>query len=453
MIGKIDFSRHFDAPEELARQVLQVFYNGGEIRYPIDPFKLLSEFGIVYQLRDFDKLEGIYIVPEDENDIPIVGINNNRPVTRQRFTAAHEICHHIKDKTDIYCPIKGIKNAIEKFADRFAAALLMPIDDLKKISDRYLVNGWVEFEDALQIADYFGVSFEACVYRLAYDLHRIQGDNSSTALRNKIRSFHPQNKRIALGLEKHDLSLLRNIIDSYELFIQTETAIVWHKFKINFVYNENRMEGLEIDHDEVSEIVTDLRLHKHNSAFCNSKYKTIIEVCGHSSIYDYIHKTEEKITAFGLLRLNQMLYQFSPYPEGTGSFRQTNAFVLRASFETSDYHEISAQIRDLDQEVQYLVRNLENISLTDFIERSVHIHHRMTVIHPFMDGNGRVSRAFLNWLFRLKGLPPVYIKCEHKQKYFDALSNADMAGDYDPLVEIFYREVLRSMFELNSKFL
>ncbi len=42
---------------------------------PIDPFKLMREYGIVYQFMEFEDLEGIYLVPEDDNDIPLVGIN------------------------------------------------------------------------------------------------------------------------------------------------------------------------------------------------------------------------------------------------------------------------------------------------------------------------------------------------------------------------------------------
>jgi Zn-dependent peptidase ImmA (M78 family)/Fic family protein len=452
LLSEIDFLRFFRSPEELAHQVLQVFYEGKDITYPIDPFKLLKDFGIVFQMRNFDKLEGIYIVPEDDNDIPIVGINNNRPITRQRFTAAHEICHHVKDKRNVYCPINGQKNAVERFADDFAASLLMPLEDLKSISDHYIENGFVEFDAVLRIADYFGVSFESCVYRLAYKLHRISGDTSSTELKKRIGSFKPQFKRITLGLEKHDHALLRNIIESYDLLFPQESNIVRHKFKNDFIYNENRLEGLEIDYDEVSEIVTDLRLNKQKSQFCNSDYKTIIEVCGHSSIYDYIFSTDENVSAFNLLRLNKLLYQYSPYPEAAGTFRQTNNIVLRSAFETSDYHDVFVQIADVDKEVKNLILDIDNISLTDYIDHVVRIHHRITVIHPFLDGNGRVSRAFLNWMFKLKGLPPVYLKYEHKQKYLDALARADRFDDFEPLIEIFYREILRSMYELNSKF-
>ena len=149
-------------------------------------------------------------------------------------------------------------------------------------------------------------------------------------------------------------------------------------------------------------------------------------------------------------KLNQLLYQFSPFPDAAGSFRQTNNVVLRSNFETSDYHDIISQIMEVDTTVKSLVTDINNISLTEFIDSVVQIHHRMTVIHPFPDGNGRVSRAFLNWMFRLKGLPPFSLKHENKQRYLDALSKADGLGDYDPLIEIFYREILRSMYELNQ---
>ena len=58
-----------------------------EPSFPIDPFKMIRDFGIVYQFMDFKDLEGIYIIPEEENDIPIIGINFGRPITRQRYTA------------------------------------------------------------------------------------------------------------------------------------------------------------------------------------------------------------------------------------------------------------------------------------------------------------------------------------------------------------------------------
>jgi Fic family protein len=124
-----------------------------------------------------------------------------------------------------------------------------------------------------------------------------------------------------------------------------------------------------------------------------------------------------------------------------------------SKFETIDYSQIIPKLTELDETIQDLLNGAKSLPITSYIDEVVKIHHEMTVIHPFSDGNGRVTRAFLNWLFIVRKLPPVYIKYEQKDKYIDALSTADQTGNFDSLYEIFYREVLRSMIQLNTKFI
>ncbi len=63
------------SPQALAEKVLEDRFGKEIPSIPIDPFKLMREYGIVYQFMEFEDLEGIYLVPEDGNDIPLVGIN------------------------------------------------------------------------------------------------------------------------------------------------------------------------------------------------------------------------------------------------------------------------------------------------------------------------------------------------------------------------------------------
>ncbi len=99
-------------PKELAEKVLEEKYGRELPSIPIDPFQLMRDYGIIYQFMGFKDLEGIYLVPEDGDDIAVVGINYKRRITRQRYTAAHELCHHLKDRQNEACPI-GSKNGIE----------------------------------------------------------------------------------------------------------------------------------------------------------------------------------------------------------------------------------------------------------------------------------------------------------------------------------------------------
>ena len=64
------------------------------------------------------------------------------------------------------------------------------------------------------------------------------------------------------------------------------------------------------------------------------------------------------------------------------------------------------------------------------------IHHRFTQIHPFQDGNGRVSRCLATLVFLKAGWFPLVIRNEQRARYIDALENADQ-GDLTPLIKLF----------------
>ena len=445
------FDKYLSSPRALADQVLSEYFKDKTPSYPINPFAILNEFDVIYQFRNFKGLEGVYLIPEDEKDIPLIGINFNRPITRQRFTAAHELCHHIKDRAQSnYCPLDH-KSETEQFADRFASELLMPHDEIRRLAVQYEdENGHVAFDDILRMAEYFGVSFQACLYRVAYNLKKVEGHKEPGRIVHKLKHYKPDKRRTDLGLNG-TYHLWRAAIDSYTYFFQTKSQSIWYQFKNDFVYNENRLEGVEIDKADIGEILADLRLKKQASEYCSSDFQAIIEVAGHAAMYDFILDTSKTVTAFHMMTLHQLLYQYAPHPEEAGRTRTDNNLVAGATFETADWRTIPTEIVSINSMINELNSNMDNMSISEYVEHVVKIHHRITVVHPFQDGNGRVSRAILNWQFKIKGIPPVYLKADRKQDYFDALRKADLYGEYDALVCIFLRETIYSMIQLNKK--
>ena len=436
--------------EALAQAVIDEYFNGEEPSFPIDPFKMIRDFGIVYQFMDFKDLEGIYIIPEEENDIPIIGINFGRPITRQRYTAAHELCHHIKDRDNSICPISGRKSNIENFADIFASELLMPSKYLRAEAKKYAVDGKVSRSDILKIADFFGTSFEATVFSIAYKIHMLDGDTDPKVIRKENRRFKPEQKRLELGLDTENVKLWEQVVNSYEFFWSIDNKYAWNIFKNDFIYHENRLERLNLDDDVVAEIIADLRYNKEKSIYCNEACEEIVQVAGHAALYDYIYETEEKLDIYKIQKLNSILYQYAPFPELGGKYRQDNNFVTGADFETVDCNMVIQEIISLDSKMKALTDKMEKLTVADVIKQTAIIHHRITVIHPFRDGNGRCSRALLNWTFRLKGLPPIYIKYPEKEEYYEGLSNIDKCKNYNKLFKVFMREIIRSSMQLNK---
>lgn len=65
----------------------------------------------------------------------------------------------------------------------------------------------------------------------------------------------------------------------------------------------------------------------------------------------------------------------------------------------------------------------------DFVERAAILHHGITQIKPFKDGNGRIARLAMNFTLVAGGYPPVSISPNLKKEYNDALEAADN-GDF-----------------------
>lgn len=53
------------------------------------------------------------------------------------------------------------------------------------------------------------------------------------------------------------------------------------------------------------------------------------------------------------------------------------------------------------------------------------LHHRFVRTHPFQDGNGRVSRLLMAYVYLRKGEAPPLIRADEREAYISALENAD----------------------------
>jgi Zn-dependent peptidase ImmA (M78 family) len=99
-------------------------------------------------------------------------INSSRPISRQVFTAAHEYCHCLRhrrsgiliDRSTQEIFQQNDRTPVERFAHLFAAAFLMPKRAIEKAVKNF--NKHVGPEEAIQLKRYFGVSYQAMVYRL-----------------------------------------------------------------------------------------------------------------------------------------------------------------------------------------------------------------------------------------------------------------------------------------------
>jgi len=67
------------------------------------------------------------------------------------------------------------------------------------------------------------------------------------------------------------------------------------------------------------------------------------------------------------------------------------------------------------------------------VTRAVYMHHELVRIHPFVDGNGRLSRMSKNWMLMYELYPPMFIKnVFDKHLYIARLQNSFLALENEP---------------------
>jgi Fic-DOC domain mobile mystery protein B len=102
---------------------------------------------------------------------------------------------------------------------------------------------------------------------------------------------------------------------------------------------------------------------------------------------------------------------------------------------------ISTQVRELLADVSAQTADADHTPWP-VDELAVRFHHRLVVIHPFLNGNGRHSRLAADLLAQALGEPAFTWGSENlsdpgeaRRAYLEALRTADRLYDYGPLVE------------------
>ena len=81
-------------------------------------------------------------------------------------------------------------------------------------------------------------------------------------------------------------------------------------------------------------------------------------------------------------------------------------------------------------------RDEEAKGVTHPVEIAARFHHCFTAIHPFDDGNGRMSRLLMNLILMQKQYPPVVIRIGERDLYLGSLRRADVDEHEDVVLAV-----------------
>lgn len=212
------------------------------------------------------------------------------------------------------------------------------------------------------------------------------------------------------------------------------------KFMLEFNYNSNHIEGNTLTYGQ-----TELLL-KFGEVTEPAKMKDLEEMKAHNLCLNII-KMEAKDTERPLtesfirelhktmLRENYTAYnnEGKPYTVHAGIYKTRPNSVKTVTgelFEYASVEETPALMHDLIE----WYKEAEARQDIHPIELAALFHYRYIRIHPFEDGNGRISRLIVNYILAKHGYPMIVVKSNDKSNYLTALHQCDVAVGAIPSV-------------------
>lgn len=411
-------------PKELAEKVLHKYYEKDLLveDLPIDPFNILRASGSKFLLLDFDKIDGFYMLHENLDGFGFIGLNKNRHIERIRFSCAHELCHHLKDYKSSESR-QGINDVVEVYANKFAEHLLMPDHLVLELINQKAINNFEkDFEKIFEVSLLFGVSLQAMSIKIC----NLIGERFEEKLYNKLRKkLKPKTKKNDYDISL-DYILFKQLIDGYDFIQLTEVSPV--KLKTDFlrhvITHDHMIENGHVSEERISEILAIIRIGNTEELKKIKLDKNEIEVIGQYEMYSKLFDSIEFSDTYDLLtQLHKDFYKYAPYPEVGGMFREASARISGTHVATTLPYLIPTET--IDTCSSYDTSKTELIGNSLQIELIIKTHHKLTVIHPFIDGNGRTLRALANYQLVGQKMPPVFIKLRDKDRYRQHLARMD----------------------------
>lgn len=184
-------------------------------------------------------------------------------------------------------------------------------------------------------------------------------------------------------------------------------------YRVGLTWTSNALEGNTLTESETKVLLED------GLTVGGKPLRDVLEAVDHAKAYDYMFTLlqSHSITEQTALRLHELFYR-NIEPEYAGRYRDIRVII------TGSHHPTTAPDK-LDREMGRLFQWVkEERDHYHPVEFAAQLHKMFVFIHPYKDGNGRVSRLLMNTALIQDGFLPVIIPPILRREYVSLLERA-----------------------------
>lgn len=245
-----------------------------------------------------------------------------------------------------------------------------------------------------------------------------KGNLSKSEIAEEIAKFSRELKftKKYKYLSKTDAEKIEDIKYKFDEYLKKAGKSGLEKFKEWFftelTYNSNAIEGNTLSLKETSLILTDGITPK------GASLREFYEVKNHKAAIDFLEDYSGELTEQLILKIHSFILKDID-PENAGKYRQVQVFIRGSDVVLPPPSLVPKLMKDFikwynSNKKKHHPLELASIASTKFV-----------TIHPFVDGNGRVSRLIMNYLLKKNKYPEINVYLKDRSDYLDCVREAN----------------------------
>jgi Fic family protein len=250
------------------------------------------------------------------------------------------------------------------------------------------------------------------------------------------------------------IDLLKAEVDSYRPLKPDQEQRLLQKIRLDWNFHSNHIEGNSLSFGETKALLL------WGVTAQGKPLRDHLEIKGHNEAVEYIMDIlkgkEIPITESFIRELHKLIipesYQLNAKTqEGT---------IIKRRITPGEYKKIPNHVETPTGEMFYFATPEETpakmMDLMDWFKRECEelknhplfiasmFHYQFVRIHPFDDGNGRMSRLLMNLILMKFGYPPVIVNTGKRDEYLNSLQFAD-TQNYDLFIRFVGERLIESL--------
>jgi len=200
-------------------------------------------------------------------------------------------------------------------------------------------------------------------------------------------------------------------------------------FAIRFTYDTQRIEGSKLSLKDTERILAEGIVPR------NAKIDDVKEAEEHRKVFYMMLAFKEKLTLDVVLGWHRLLFSQTK-PDVAGKIRTYKVLIGTSNFIPPHPERLDDLLSDF---FGWLGRAGNS---TNPVKLAALVHLKFVTIHPFGDGNGRISRLMMNFILNRYGYPMIDIKYTGRLGYYNALQRAQVHKDEYIFLDWFFRRYI-----------